>query len=58
MSKEHLMQVLTSILIGACVAFLSTLFDGILLMFQDYGNNIAGGTIASVYYIAKVTRVM
>lgn len=46
-------QILTSILIGACVAFLSSLFDGLIGALRDYGNNVTGGVTAMAIYAWK-----
>lgn len=43
---------LISILIGAIVAFLSSLFDGIINILEGYGNNVAGGTAAAGMFLA------
>lgn len=56
MSNYNLKQVLISILVGACVAFISTLFDGILEFMRTHGKDIVAGTIATATYLAKEYR--
>ena len=56
MTKETLKQILVSIFVGACVAFVSSLFDGIIALLKGQGNNIAGSVVAMGTYksLAKV----
>lgn len=55
MNEPEYKKIFASILIGACVAFLSALFEGLVHFLQGYGNNITGGAIASIAYrIMKV----
>ena len=50
-------QVIVSILIGACVAFLSSLFDGLVSMLQGQGNNILGASSATLAYLKKTNII-
>jgi len=54
--KNNLRQVLISIAVGACVAFLGSLFDGILEFVRMHGEDIIAGTIATAIYLAKQYR--
>ena len=53
MNKQSWKQILISILIGAIVAFLSSLFDGFLNFLKENGNNIVGGGATSITYLLK-----
>ena len=53
MTKETTKQILQSILIGAIVAFLSSLFEGLLDLVKGQGNNILGGGAASIAYLIR-----
>ena len=50
MDKANIKQVLMAIFVGACVSFLTTLFDGMATFLQGYGNNIAGGIASTAVY--------
>lgn len=52
-SKEQYKKILISVLIGALVAFFSSLFDGLLDFLQNNGNNIAGGLVSAIFYVVK-----
>lgn len=56
MSKEQRKQILISILIGACVAFFTSLFEGLLDVLKNNGNDIIGGISSTIYYITKQYR--
>ena len=53
MSRETFYKMLQSILIGAIVAFLSSLFEGLLDLLKGPGNNLLGGGAASVAYLIR-----
>lgn len=53
---DNFKQVLVSIFIGACVAFLTTLFQGLAEFIQTHGNDIFAGTVATAVYLAKAYR--
>lgn len=60
MSKQHkdgIKQVLTSILIGACVAFMSTLFEGLANFFKSHSTELVAGGATAFYHAAKTFRV-
>lgn len=46
-------EILISILIGAITAFLTTLFDSVITLLQNHGNDIVGGITASATYTFK-----
>lgn len=49
--KHTIKQVFFSIFVGACVAFISTFFEGVLDFLQGWENNAAGGTAATLTYL-------
>lgn len=54
MTKQDLKHIIISIIVGASVAFFSSLFEGILVLLKSHGNDIIGGTVSSItYLIAK-----
>jgi len=55
-SKGNWKQVLMSIFIGALVAFLTSLIDGLVDFMQGQGNNIAGGITSTIRYAVKNIR--
>lgn len=46
-------EVFKSILIGACIAFLTTFLEGALHYLQGLENNLAGGVVGAVWYAVK-----
>ena len=56
MTKENWKQVLISLLIGASVTFISTLFQGLLDILQQHANEIIGGGVSSLVYLTRVYR--
>jgi len=56
MTKDNWKQVLISLLIGASVAFISTLFQGLLDILQQHANEIIGGGVSSLVYLTRVYR--
>lgn len=54
--KNNLKQVLISILIGAIVSFLSTLFAGLAEMLRSHSTEIVSGISATAIYLAKAYR--
>lgn len=57
MTKEHIKQALLSILIGASVAFLTTLIEGLADFIRSNGEHIVAGIVSTAYYLAKAYRV-
>lgn len=57
MSKENLKQALVSICIGACVAFFSTLFQGLADFLTTHSTQIVAGMSSTAVYLAKAYRV-
>lgn len=53
MEKTEWKKILISILIGASVAFFTSLFEGLIDVLQNQGNNIVGGISSGLVYIAK-----
>lgn len=54
---ENLKEVLIAILIGACVSFLTTLFDGLADFLRANGDAIMASMSSAAYYLAKQYRV-
>lgn len=57
MKKEDYKKILMSILIGAFVAFFSTLSQGLLDFVKAHGNDIIGGVAATITYLISKHRV-
>lgn len=55
--KQSLKQVLTSILIGACVAFMSTLFEGLANVFKQHSTELVAGGVSSFYHFIRTFKV-
>lgn len=53
MDKERFKDMLISILIGACVAFLTTLIEGARDALNGYMPETAGGLTASLKYMLR-----
>jgi hypothetical protein len=53
MTRENLKQVLVSIFVGACVAFLSTLIEGLALYIKAHSTEIISGATTTAMYLAK-----
>ena len=56
-TKETLKQVLISIFIGACVAFLTSLAEGVIDALEGFGNNAVGGSAASLMYATRPRQI-
>lgn len=56
MKPEDIRQALISIAVGATVAFLASLFDGILEFIRANGEDIVAGVIGTAIYLAKQYR--
>lgn len=50
-------EVLVAIFIGACVSFLTTLFDGLADFLRTNGDTITASLSSMGYYLAKNYRV-
>ena len=57
MTKEHLKQALVSIIIGASVAFLTVLIEGLADFVRSNGEHVMAGLVSTAYYLAKAYRV-
>lgn len=53
MDKKTLKQVFISVLIGACVAFLSTLFQGLADMLKEYAVQGISATASAFSYLVS-----
>lgn len=57
MDKQQAKQILISIFIGACVAFLQVFFTGLVEFMQAYADNIISAAAGSAAYLAqKISR--
>ncbi len=56
MDKQQTKQILISIFIGACVAFLQTFFTGLVEFMQTYAESIISGIATSVAYLVQKIR--
>lgn len=54
---ENIKEVAIAILIGACVSFLTTLFDGFADFLRTHGDTITASASSAGYYLAKQFRV-
>ena len=50
-TREQLRQALISIIVGACVAFLSTLFEGVITFLRDHAVDLSGTLVSMVYFL-------
>jgi len=50
-------EVIIAILIGACISFLTALFDGLADFLRTNSEQIIAGGSATAYYLAKNYRV-
>jgi len=57
MTREQLKNAIISLVIGACVAFFSTLFTSLADLIKSHGTEIVSGAASAYYYIAKMPRV-
>ena len=56
MKKENWKQLLISILIGAGVAFFSTLFQSLADFFREHATNMVAGGASSLAYLIRFYR--
>lgn len=56
MKKEQLKQAFISILVGACVAFLTSLFDALSTLLKSHSQEIISGASATAVYLAKAYK--
>jgi hypothetical protein len=54
---DHIKSAVYSILIGACVAFLSSLIDGLADLLRTHSQEIVAGMTSTAVYLAKTYRV-
>lgn len=57
MRKQNVKSVLTSILVGACVAFLSTLFEGLAVFFKTHSTEVVAGGVTAFYHTVKTFKI-
>ena len=55
--SKNLKEVFIAIIIGACVSFLTVLFQGLADFLSTYGDQIVAGMSSFAYYVAKQYRV-
>lgn len=53
MNKENIKDVLTAILIGATISFLTVLFQGLLEVLRQYGPELVGSAVGAGKYLLK-----
>ena len=56
MTREIFWQMIRSIVVGACVAFISALASGVLHFLQGHGADLAGAAVGAIHYAAKSAR--
>lgn len=56
-THKNIKEVLVAILIGACVSFLTTLFDGLADILRAHAPQITAGMTYVAYHVAKYVRV-
>lgn len=54
---SNIKEVFVAILIGACVSFLATLFEGLADFLRANAEQLAGGATTVAYWLAKHYRV-
>jgi hypothetical protein len=54
--NENLKQVLVSILVGGCVAFLSSIFDNLAILLKSHSTEIISGITSTGIYLAKAYK--
>lgn len=54
--KDNLKQALLSILVGAAVTFLATLFEGLADFLKSHSKEIVSGVTATGIYLAKAYK--
>lgn len=57
MTREQLKNALISLVIGACIAFFSTLFQALAELLKAHSTEIISGAASAYYYIAKSPKV-
>ncbi len=57
MTREQLKNALVSLLVGACIAFFSTLFQSLAELLKAHSTDIISGAGAAYYYIAKSPKI-
>jgi hypothetical protein len=56
MKKGNIKQVLISIVVGASVAFLSTLFEGLAAFLKSHSTEVFSGVSTTLVYITKAYK--
>lgn len=57
MTPEQIKNAIMSIVIGACVAFMTTLFQELASFIKLHGPDLMSGGVSAYYYIAKSPKV-
>lgn len=55
-NQHNLKSVIVSILIGAAVAFFSTLFEGLAMFLKTHSTEIISGVSTAMVYLAKAYK--
>ena len=56
MTKDNIKQVFISLLVGACVAFFSTLFEGIAEFLKTHTTEVVSAMASAGTYLAKAYK--
>ena len=56
MKWKEVKPILTSLLVGACVAFFSTLFDGLAEFMKTHATDLVAGGATSFHYLSKTFK--
>ena len=56
MTKDQLKQAVLSIVVGACVAFLTSLFTELAAFLKSHSTEIVSGSSATAVYLAKAYK--
>lgn len=51
--SKNFKEVMVAIIIGACVSFLTVLFEGLAEALATYSDQIVAGMASFAYYVAK-----
>ncbi len=57
MTREQMKQVFISIMVGACVAFFSTLFSALAEFLKAHSTEIVSGGVTAMYHMTKTFKV-
>ncbi len=57
MEKSNWKHLAQSILVGAVIAFLSTLFEGLATLIKSHSTEIISGSAAAFYHVSRKINV-